>query len=63
MSFKIDRGGCTFLPICNTCGWRGLPATSPDEAWREARHHEMRAHEGQKAALRAGNNQRHRMGA
>lgn len=62
MSFKIDRGGCTFLPICTTCGWRGLPATSPDGAWREARHHEMRAHTGDKHALRGLNNQNQRTG-
>lgn len=63
MPFKIDRGGCTFLPICDQCGWRGLPATSPDEAWREARHHETRAHPGDKGALRGLNNQLGRMGA
>lgn len=50
---KIDSGGRTFLPICTECGWRGLPAMSHGEALNEARHHELRAHPGDKQTLNA----------
>lgn len=46
MPFKIDRGGCTFLPLCTSCGWRGQPMPDPTSALRAARHHEIRAHPG-----------------
>lgn len=55
MRVKIDVGGSTFLPLC-ACGWRGLPRTDRVAASRDARHHELRAHEGDKHALRALNN-------
>lgn len=42
---RVDAGA-TFLPICDGCGWRGLPCTSHSEALHEARHHERRAHPG-----------------
>lgn len=43
---RIDAGGRSFLPICQDCGWRGLPGTTRGEALQEARHHERRAHPG-----------------
>lgn len=49
---RIDAGG-TFLPICNGCGWRGLPCLDRGEALREGRHHELRAHPGDENALQA----------
>ena len=55
----IDAGGRTFLPLCE-CGWRGLPQDDRGAARLEARHHEVRAHPGEKDALRALNNQRRR---
>ncbi len=57
---KIDVGGGSFLPICTACGWRGLPETDHGGALREARHHELRAHPGDKDTLRAMNNHRAR---
>lgn len=57
---KIDRGGTTFLPLCLECGWRGLPETDHGAALAEARHHETRAHPGDKDVLRAMTNHRHR---
>lgn len=56
----IDAGGRTFLPICRDCGWRGLPQDDRTAARLEGRHHELRAHPGEKDALRAYNNQRRR---
>nr|WP_300339930.1 hypothetical protein [Actinomyces sp.] len=44
MRTRVDRGR-TFLPLCE-CGWRGLPALTHEEALRQARHHEQRAHPG-----------------
>ena len=57
---RIDAGGSTFLPICSGCGWRGLPETDRAAALREARHHELRAHPGDKDTLRMLNNHRAR---
>lgn len=56
---RIDAGGRTFLPIC-ACGWRGLPQDDRGAARLAGRHHEQRAHPGDKQALRALNNQRAR---
>lgn len=56
---RIDAGARTFMPVCE-CGWRGLPEDDRLTARRAARHHEQRAHPGDKQALRALNNQRHR---
>lgn len=56
---RIDAGGSTFLPVCE-CGWRGLPEDDRSAARLAGRHHELRAHTGEKDALRALNNQRHR---
>lgn len=52
MRVRIDSGGRTYLPICE-CGWRGLPSMSHAQALEEARAHELRAHPGDKQALRA----------
>lgn len=62
MPFKIDAGGCTFLPLCTSCGWRGLPMPDRSSALRSARHHEMRAHPGELHAAKMLDNQtrRHR---
>ena len=46
----------THLAICLACGWRGLPTGDHISAMRMARHHELRAHPGDKDALRALNN-------
>lgn len=53
MRVRIDVGGATFLPMCGTCGWRGLPAESRTAALHEARHHEMRAHPGDNDVAKA----------
>lgn len=55
----IDVGGTTFLPVC-ACGWRGMPEPDRSAARLAGRHHEARAHPGEKDALRAYNNQRRR---
>lgn len=52
MKVRVDRGGCTFLPLCE-CGWRGLPDTTHSGALQQARHHEMRAHPGHRNAEQA----------
>lgn len=59
---RVDAGGVTFLPICQVCGWRGLPETTHGGALLEARHHELRAHPGDKDVLRALNNHLWRLG-
>lgn len=47
MRVRIDVGGGTWLPLC-PCGWRGLPGLDRREALQQARHHELRAHPGDK---------------
>lgn len=54
MRIKVDAGH-THLALC-PCGWRGLPQRDHVAALREGRHHELRAHPGDKDALRALNN-------
>lgn len=56
---RIDAGGSTFMPICE-CGWRGLPEDDRTTARQAGRRHELGTHPGEKDALRAYNNQRHR---
>lgn len=51
MKTTIDASHKTFLPLC-ACGWRGMPALTHAEALREARAHEIRAHEGSHDAQR-----------
>ncbi len=58
MRIRIDQGR-THLPICE-CGWRGDPHLSRENALRQARTHELRAHTGDVDALRQLNNQRYR---
>lgn len=53
MRVRIDVGGGTFLPMCSSCGWRGLPALDRREALQQARHHELRAHPGESDAATA----------
>lgn len=53
MRVRIDVGAGTFLPMCGTCGWRGLPALDRHEALHQARHHELRAHPGDNDAATA----------
>ncbi|WP_156532968.1 hypothetical protein [Cellulosimicrobium sp. I38E] len=48
MRVRVDVGGGSFLALC-PCGWRGLPDLDRLAALREARHHELRAHPGDKA--------------
>lgn len=59
MRIKIDAGGCTFLPLC-ACGWRGLPEPDRSTALRAARHHELRAHPGDRDAAKMLDMQRRR---
>ena len=51
MRVRVDVGGGSFLALC-PCGWRGLPGLSREEALREGRHHEQRAHPGDSHVLR-----------
>lgn len=51
MRVKIDASAVTVVPICE-CGWRGLPSRDRSAALHEARHHEMRAHPGDRAVAR-----------
>lgn len=55
MRIKIDAGARTHLAICE-CGWRGLPEDDRGAAIRAGRSHELRAHPGDKQALRMLNN-------
>lgn len=48
---KVDVSGFSALAVC-LCGWRGL-ADDRLGALRQARHHELRAHSGSRAALDA----------
>lgn len=59
---KVDGGSVTFLPLCQDCGWRGLPAASHGGALLQARHHEVRAHPGELHAAKALDNHRRRHG-
>jgi len=51
MKLTVDAGGRTWLPLC-ACGWRGLPCLTRSEALQMGRHHELRAHPGDKDVLR-----------
>lgn len=59
MRVHVDRSAVTFLAMCE-CGWRGLPTQTHDEALVQARHHELRAHTGERHALEALNKHRAR---
>lgn len=59
MRITVDASACTYLPIC-VCGWRGLPAATRGGALAMGRAHELRAHPGDKNALRALNAYKHR---
>lgn len=43
MKTRIDSSAHNHLAACE-CGWRGLPAIDPADAYQQATHHETRAH-------------------
>ncbi|MCI6557111.1 hypothetical protein [Schaalia hyovaginalis] len=61
MRIRIDQGR-TLLPICD-CGWRGDPTLDRGNALQQGRDHELRAHTGDKDALRSLNAYRWRHAA
>lgn len=50
MRVLIDASARTFVVICD-CGWRSLGMTRQD-AWSQARRHELRAHPGDRDTVR-----------
>ena len=42
---RVDCGYASFLPLCPTCSWRGLPRSSREEAAKVADRHAVAVHD------------------
>lgn len=56
MTYQLDCSSTSTVVTCGACGWRTLAGVGRLAAWQSARAHELRAHPGEKVALRGMNN-------